>query len=95
MFARFENYQSQTFRYRILFGGVVAPCLASTSAKGKRHLPDLYAVHCEPLLGCRRLTPRVNRRKEGRENYERHSASQKAGRGQLISGRNQGNAGHG
>jgi hypothetical protein len=52
MFARFENYQSQTFRYRILFGGVVAPCLASTSAKGKRHLPDLYAVHCEPLLGC-------------------------------------------
>jgi hypothetical protein len=40
----------------------------------------------------RRLTPRVNWRKEGWEYYERYSPSQKAGRGQLISGRNRGNA---
>lgn len=83
MFARFENLPVADFRYRILFCGGVAPCLGSTPYRGEAALPgSLRGSLCEPPFGMpRRLTPRVNWRKEGWEYYERYSPSQKAGRG--------------
>ena len=81
MFARFEKLPVAEFRYRILFCGGVAPCLASTLVEGGRTSTISARFIVRGAFGMpRRLTLGVNWRKEGCEYDERYSPSQKAGR---------------
>jgi hypothetical protein len=85
MLARFERLPAADFRYRIFVWRRGAASRADLFQAAAALPGSLCAVLARTAFGTpRRLTLRANRRKEGWENYERHSPSQKSGRGQLI-----------
>ena len=77
-----KTYQSQTLDTEFCFAAVWRRVPGRPVSRGGRTSRISARFIVRAAFGMpRRLTPRVNWRKEGWEYYERYSPSQKAGRG--------------